>query len=352
MRRICQAPLAAVLVACSGGSTCTIDSPCAEDGIYPGPCVYEMDVGDNGVPETRWVYAYDERCNRIRVEHDDDADTIPELFTESEYDESDRLVRSTETLAPDELREERTMSYDADGNLVLEEIDRPVDGSIDFWIEYDWLDGDLIEERWLNTSGIYWRTVTAYDTEGRVLVVEEHQYLCSGGTVFLGDEVGRRTDHTYDERGNQVLTVVDGSECEAADDVVDQRIARMFDEDDLMVIVNVDGDAFTHNSADGIPDACTYYTYDADGNVVREELDGVEWVPGSCDGIVDRFSVNVYRSDGSLVRTESNHGADGEPGVIVHHDYDDCGNLLESWEWRASEDGTTWRQIYGYGCFE
>jgi hypothetical protein len=329
---------------------CTLEGPCIRDGVFPGPCTERHDLDADGEPDQCSFYEYGDGCLVTRAAHDFGCNGVVDVDESFVHDTRGLRVAESRSSLPDWSESWRYV-YDEHERLVLVEADRDDDSEVDYRIEYDRdPDRGVLEERAFTAGELTSLTVTRYDGEGRVVMVEEHQHTCGDESVFTGDVVARRTVHVHDDPARRTTMLVDGMDCTLADGGVDQRVVMIRDLDGNLLSETTDGGP---GLPDGIPESCKSYTYGERGRLVSFRIDSAEGPGGGlvCDGVPDYVVRHVYDEQGRERRLEQDVDADGGVDVYTEFFYDPCGNRTGYKGWSAAEGGTVWRHSFGFDCW-
>lgn len=276
----------------------------------------------------RELESWDEELRACETEVDFDADGRIDQQLAYEYDEQGRLIRElagsmliSETEYSDDGRTVTRSSYAFDGTLSSREIsvfdddgirsrarDDDGDGDIDSITTLDygcWEGSDepqdpcVEEQDWDGDGELDERTISEFDSEGRV-VVRTAESLSNGERIV--------TRYSYGERSERRDTDL------FDDGVIDSSSGRDFDADGNVL------HEWHDNDRDGVDEHTTDYGYDEQGRKVLEVVTGV-------DGSASRKE-RRYEDDGRRVFETTVYEDQPELNSAVERRYDGAGNLL------------------------
>lgn len=282
-------------------------------------------------------------CPETRYTGDWDADGTPNHIQTSTYDaDGNLLVREVDTDADGTPNRRNTFAYDADGRQILVEFDQNGDGTVDerrtqelidgYWwtTTYDPADGPATryQRALLNADGRQLLYQEDLDVDGIWEYTRKTVYNSSGYQIErLTDQDG---DGTYDSR--TVLYWTDEGEFAGSDDdsdndgTVDRRRRVRFENNGLRRIEEIDKDAdgtvdslYVEESdargnpafegadedADGDFEESSYFDYDEMGRFVGQRTDD------DGDGVFDHISTVEYAPDGRSRTRRTDSDADG-----------------------------------------
>jgi YD repeat-containing protein len=278
--------LCCLSLAC-GASEAPEEEPASEQwGPTPlaRPCASQDDQGDDGFVDVDWRHLHDQRGMPARDEgrwHRPGAEGALVVERQHSWRRGDRLVGSWWSLDGDiylaqawaydrggllikevadgEFSTESTRyEYDDDGRLIVDELDRGADGTIERRRTFEY-EGDLAVSALIDDGGddvIDGRWSFQYDERGLLVRLEQDQPI-GGGLEYV--ETG-----SHDLEGRLILEEGD----QGADGVIDHRQAWMYDEEGNLAEHTWDFDA------DGEDEAVYRYTYDAQGRQTELRASG------------------------------------------------------------------------------
>lgn len=284
--------------------------------------------GDSYTDETT-LFAYDDNGNVIRseVQRSREAPGYSITYT---YDADGNLTRS-ETVGETIENQLVVYRYDAYGDITRIDYDLGGNGAIDnstIWTYQN--DGYAFRREENGISYTY-----NFDANDNVLR-EEIDYFSDGVPDWI-------STYSYDVRGNEVRYEEDNR----GDGSIDSRRTTSYDADDNVVrqLLEYESGASSDRSdtyrydargnptryegdddGDGVPERVhtTTYVYDNDGNWIRRELD----LDG--DAVVDNIGISTYDADGNEILREFDINGDG------------YGEITYTWRYAADTEGW-WR---------
>jgi serralysin len=294
--------------------------PGIDKAAYPGPCFDLIDENDDGSAEWKWVFAYDDRGNRISstlfsIPDEDGGRTDSWSYT---YDAKGNIQVKTEDVLSDGRVDSRLtyvrdaqgrilrsegeqgldsvmrwvtiFTYDGNGNKTSEKYDYGLDGTFEnihiltYNAKGDTLVHVIGDDRDGNGEMRVDRTATyTYDAKGNRLTYllegnieaqytyhytfDSHGYPSTRETRYYGGLLVLLTRYVYDAAGRRLAEEND----ENGDGTVEEKYA--WDGDGNLLLMAMDGDK------DGVLEWAYQFTYDISGNrlttVIDSALDGV-----------------------------------------------------------------------------
>ena len=267
--------------------------------------VREDDDNADGTVDSRNTFTYDANGNLTMDELDSDADGTVDSRNTSTYDVNGNLtMEEYDSDANGTVDYRYTYTYDANGNFTMDELDLDVDGTVDdrFTYTYD-ADGNLIMEEYDSDADgtVDSRYTSTYDVDGN-RIMDENDSDADGN-------VDSRYTYTYDVNGNLTLREVDLGPAEMRD-------IHTYDANNNLIMLEYD------LFADGIVDQRFTYTYDANNNLTTEEIDD------DADGTVDDRHTYSYDINGNRIMGEYDDNADGTVNSRDTYTYDADGNRI------------------------
>lgn len=248
---------------------------------------YDLDEGGDDLVDRSYAYTYDANGNRLTEEHRTGDGTLTRGVT-NVYGTTGNLLKMELDSEGDGVVDQR-ITYDAHGNMLVDEWDRDNDGVVERRFTYTNVysydeDGHvLVVERYdsaINPGTPGRRFTRTYDAVGNLLIDESDNN--ADGVV------DRRLTYTYDQRGNVLTDVKDLD----ADGNVDARYTYTYDAQDNRITwdEDTDGDGAVDRQhtatydaegnplafdgdydGDGAVDWREIYIYDAQGRVLTAE---------------------------------------------------------------------------------
>ena len=289
-------------------------------GVIPGPFQrpvnYDIQLSQGDTLSLS--FGYDSSGNLNRVEEDNYIDGSIDYFNEYNFNAQGNLTfhrRYNDQGSVDDLD---SYTYDDGGNLTRYELDHTLDGTIGALGVYT-----------CDVNGNQIRTERDYDGDGKNDRVEVATFDANGNRLWLetdwdGDGTAdMRESYSYDAQGNQTEILTDFD----ADGVVDMAESISYNTDGNPMSEGVDTDM------DGTVDWTDTWVYDADGKVTGILIDA------NGDGTIDATESYAYDSAGRLIHFES-VPAGGSVTLSLTNAYDPDGGMIRRSEWDADLDGT------------
>ena len=281
---------------------------------------YSHDTDGDGTAEEVRTYTYNSNDLKTHEYIDSNNDGQSDQVLISTYDDYHNLVRRQEQ-GGDGVDDAITdYTYDADGNLTLEEYDTNADGSANSTITrtYDGNGYEISVEHDSDGDGVANRLVTiTYDSNGcqlSYIVDTNGDGQINSDETFTCDSDGNRLTHVQDTNGNGVTDVVENYTLNAYgqrtnlskdsnnDGTIDLEVDYTFDNEGKLLSVNMN-----NNNAIDI----TTYSFDNNGYMVSLEEDT------NGDGVAESVKTYTNDGDGYPISESNDTNNDGASDVVT-----------------------------------
>lgn len=259
--------------------------------------VVDLDDDDDGTPDRRAEFLYDDNGYRSREEYDNDLDGVADSITTYTYDDDGLWLDYTQDFEADGVIDVHySFTYDDDGNMT-------------------WALGSY------GSTSVY-----TYDGNGCLL---EHRHDSFGdGSIdivwaYVCDSAGR---HTLEEMDY------------GYDGTINQRVANTYDA--AGNLIQRDYEDRQPDAVTGTPNFRDTWTYNAAGDVLSDERDD------NADGSVDAWTTYTYDESGYLVGMETGGPSVGT-GAYVYTMVNDAHGYLISYDMVVGT-GEVYRGAYTY----
>jgi hypothetical protein len=254
------------------GRVTELDDPILYDAIVyteydddDRPVLIRYDWDRNGTIDqvVRLAYAADGR--HTDFEYDENADGVFDWIDSYDYDQFGRESGHLSHRYGTGQKYRYTTTYDADGNVALEEVDTDDDGTVEYITQYTYVGEKLTRTDF--DSGEAGSFTRLYAYEGENLVSESTDDGNDGVLDW-------KAEYTYDSRGNRLtIKQYSGQEGEIFTWFLDYEETLVYNQNDLFIEQTV-----VFHSGEGDPDETWHQlvTRDANGNIVRVELTNPE----------------------------------------------------------------------------
>jgi RHS repeat-associated protein len=285
---------------------------------------------------------YDVDGNVIRSEDKDKLTDEPARVTTTEYDEYNRVTRTTNPEG-----DEQTQGYDRFGNRTS-----VVDGNGNHY-EYAFTARNMLAEvRLYDWKGDPSEAPKTGTTADNYTVLNSYAYDYAGRMARQTDSMGRRTEYTYfadDLLDKVVLKDFHDPDGKTRDYVLEANVydgagnvTRKTTQNNTLVVTNtfdVMGRVATKVIDPGGLNRTTRYAYDSLGNVIRTEMWGSSYnLPWAVAGGQIRTIENLYDKSGRLSQETQWNLAKTEKRV-TSYSYDQRGLLLSQTDPRGNVAG-------------
>ena len=289
-------------------------------GVIPGPFqrLVNYDIQRDQGGNLRVFFGFDANGNLNRSERDDNIDGSIDYFYEYNFNTQGNLTRQRVYNNQGSVDDLDSYTYDGNANLTRYELDHTLDGTIGALGAYT-----------CDSNGNQTRTERDYDGDGKNDQVEVAVFDASGNRLWLetdwnGDgTTDTRESYSYDTQGNQTGILSDYD----ADGVIDRDESISYNTDGNPVSDSVDW------NMDGTIDWIETWKYDSEGNVVSFSVDS------NNDGTIDETGSYAYDSAGRLIHFESGP-VGGSVTNRLTNAYDPDGGMIRRTEWDTDIDGT------------
>jgi hypothetical protein len=261
------------------------------DGTPDGVTVWERDelgllvresVGSVGSVAGVTSYTYDEAGYLVLREYDSGADGTIDSWTEYVNDETGN-IRDEKTYSEDGTVKYWTVQgYDGMGRLVLVEDHYYPCGDMEYVFT-----GDVVAVR----------ETFAYDANGNLVLQEVDREYCD----IADGIVDERTEWTYDPDGRLLAENVDLAYDDdppdpgGPDGVFEVCTTYHYDDRGFLVRTEVENPIRRYTECEGIPDNVIHYIRDDEGRVLSQMTDEL------ADGVIDAYETFRYDSCGNQI---------------------------------------------------
>lgn len=292
------------------------------------------------------------------------------IYSSQEYDEAGNMIEEAFSIIPGGELYTRVFEYDAQGlplsttvtcetedTFLLETMVYNDQGQIIEYINYNslWeathsidasdpeetIEGETIRETWVYDDAgrvtEYYEYTNDVEATHETWVYDEQGNILENRSSYIYDDESYEaysiTINTYDEAGNLIVSV-----CEGSDPANDWKYQSVYTYDEAgNLIEQVD----THDDGDIITDT---WTYDEAGNLITSITHY------NMDGWYTYTTENTYNADGLLIeelhRDECEHDEDYLSSYRIIYTYDEAGRLIE--EIYEEQDTDIYRTVYHY----
>ena len=309
----------------------------------------ETDNNGDGIAEEHETWAYESNGNLIRYEvfgsyipMQTVANNVDRIQTWT-YDDNNLIKEEIDYDLDGSIDWSRTTTYDDNGNRIKEEIDHDGDGINDHISlkEYFTEEGLTRIERYSYMS-IFPQNISIYEDSN---LIQETSYN-DDGTVIFTDTM------TYDDSGHLILKEYNRD----GDGSLELVESWSYDDNANLIQKTIDSDYF---NGIGNIDEINSWIYDSNNNLtqtIKQSGDGtVYWSETSAyagnnltlkntdddgDGLPDKIERYAYDDNGNVIRYEEDRNGDATPDNIITRKYDENGNQIQQ-NWDQDADGVS-----------